>query len=330
MDVKKVESGRIIAFKPRQTETPSHAKQTQQAPQKSVEPLVIPNNPQYYQAINNINFANQYVAIPSFNSSGAINLLRLHILFDEEDSVTLDIDKNDSVELFLNSEGKLDKKTVDFFVEYYTLFFQIRKKRYEKTKKELIEIINEKPKSNLRVINQQKDVERAIEKNEDTQPDEYIKSLVSDIVDCETRRDYAIMYLNRIEAEFAKSSITTAQEALCLLKLCKKDDEIDTTNFDIKNQIAVLAANYCDTVQQNQMSAILNSAKDKDGTIDLDVCLATLKLLIAGTEVEAPLLEIEIASAAVKKYKNEINFEEIIKDLEKGLQEGKLSLICLL
>ena len=330
MDVKKIETGKIIAFKPKQTITPSHSKANQITQQKVAEPLNLPNNPLYYQAINNINFANQFVAIPAFNASGAINLLRLHILFDEEDSVTLDIDKNDSVKLFLNKEGKLNNIAVEFFADYYKRFFQIRKERYEKTKEELIKILNEPPRPNLRVLNPHNDIVNALEKNQDTEPDEYIKSLVSDIIDPKSKKDYAIMYLNRIEREFAQSSITTAQEALCLLKLCKKDDDIDTSNFDIKNQIAVLTATYCDMVQENYTNAILNSAKDKEGNIDLEECLATAKLLVSGTEVEAPLLEIEIASTISKKYKNEKNFEQIIANFENQLQEGRVSLTNLL
>lgn len=330
MDVKKIESGKIIAFKPRQIETPSRNLANNTTPQNVAKPLNLPNNPQYYQAINNINFANQFVAIPSFNSSGAINLLRLHILFDDEDSVTLDIDKDDSVELFLNSERKLDNKTVEFFVDYYKKFFQIRKERYERNKEELSKIINEHPRRNLRVINPRDDIKNALEKNEDTEPDEYIKSIVTDIFDPKSKNEYAIMYLNRLEREFAQSSITTAQEALCLLKLCKKGDEIDTSDFDLKNQIAVLAAAYCDMVQQNHMNTILNSAKDKDGNVDLRECLATLRLLISGTEIEAPLLEIEIANTVAKKYKNDENFEQIIAHFENKLQEGELSLTSLL
>lgn len=330
MDVKKIETGKIIAFKPRQIENHPQTKATLPAEQKVAKQLVLPNNPQYYQAINNINFANQFVAIPTFNSSGAINLLRLHILFDEDDSVTLDIDRNDSVELFLNKEGKIDKKTLEFFVEYYKLYFLLRKERYETTRKRLIEIINESPKSNLRVLNPKQDIENALRKNEETSPDEYLNSIVADILDPKTKKEYAIMYLNRIEREFAKSSITTAQEALCLVRLCKKDDKIDKTNFGIKNQIAVLAASYCDMVQENHIDNIINSAKDKNGNINYSLCLATLKLLISGTEIEAPLFEIEIANNVARKYINHKDFEKIIEGFELKLQEGETSLSALL
>jgi len=235
MTIEKIQNSKIITFKPAGIKV--------QSPVTGAEFISIqtqdkaPSDPTYYQAINKINRQNHFIAYTKNNN------VKLIIPFENRDSITLELSKDDLSDLLLNQNGSLDDESIDFFVELFKSFYKIRKEKYEKEKAILLSILNDNSVSKITALNSIENLNYALLKNIATPPEDYIHALLEDIYDNETRKTLAKIYLNRIEEDMAKSVITVAKEAMFILKLSKKEGFLDKSNLEEKTKLAVLTIN---------------------------------------------------------------------------------------
>lgn len=288
-----------------------------------------PNNPLYYQAINNISFTSYFIAAPRKNKQDEIHSLRLYIPFDDGDTITLDLDKNDSIELFINENGTLDSEALDFFTEKYLSFYEIRKAQYKEEKTILLDILNSKEKTNIFVLNPEEEIKRALKKTSTTGDESYAQSLINELYDSESKKTFAAMYLNRIEREFKESTLTTAKEALNIMKLYQRlNYKLNEGDNEKINSIAILITTYNNIAKGDYFDEICDSSIDNEGNFDLDFCLMLCQLLQAGAIWEEPNNDIESAKKIIQscKIKNPYDIQQTIASIVNKLHEGEINL----
>lgn len=289
--------------------------------------LNLPNNPKYYQALNYINFKGNFIALPH-KKDGQIKALKVRIPLNQDDKVTLEFSKQDSIEVFLNKDGSLDTKALDFFAKHYSSFYEAKKEMYIKEKQSLLKILNDKS-SNLRVLDPIRDIQTALLKNEKEENNiTYGANLLDDLMDSETKKDFAAMRLNRIEEEFKTYSITLAKELTTVLKLSKQQDgTIDEKDLSKKISIGVMLTYYNGEVGKNCSDYIFNLSKNKNGEIDLDFCQTMLEILINCSNAASIKEEIDETAKLVKEYqsKEPNDYIDIIRDLIMQYQTGMIS-----
>lgn len=288
--------------------------------------LILPNNPKYYQALNYINFKGNFIALP-YKKDGQIKALKIRIPLNNDDKVTLEFSKHDSIDAFLDENGSLNTKALDFFAKHYASFYEAKKEMYEKEKQSLLTILNDNS-SNLRVLDPKRDIQNALLKNEETDNMTYGANLLEDIMDKETKKDLASMRLNRIQEEFKTYSITLAKELITVLKLSKKQDgTIDEKDLSKKISIGVMLAYYNNEVQKDCSDYIFSLSQNKNGKIDLDFCQTVLEVLINCTEGISIKEEIDETTKLVRQYqsKEPCDYIDIIRDLIMQYQTGMIS-----
>lgn len=238
-----------------------------------------PHNPKYYQALNYINFTNGFLALPQRNNNETQGL-KIRIPIPKEDKITLELDRDDSWEVFFDEDGSLNIEILNFFSEYYTSFYKIKKEIYEKEKNALLNIINNCKNKKTSAIKPEEDVVNAFNSNKENQTNTYGESLLNSIMDDDTRKDFAIRRLNRIDSEFSTYSITLAKELVTVIKLSKqKDDSIDKSDFEDKISIATLLTYYNKEVKHNYSDLIFQLSRKENGNIDLEFCRLLIEML---------------------------------------------------
>lgn len=289
--------------------------------------LNLPNNPKYYQALNYINFKGNFIALPH-KKDGEIKGLKVRIPLNHDDKITLEFSKHDSIDVFLDEDGSLDTKALDFFAKHYASFYETKKEMYEKEKQSLLKILNDNS-SKLRVLDPKRDIQAALLKNE--KEENYITygaNLLDDLMDSETKKDFASMRLNRIEEEFKTYSITLAKELITVLKLSKQQDgTIDEKDLSKKISIGVMSTYYNGEVGKDCSDYIFNLSKNKNGKIDLDFCQTVLEVLINCSNGVLIKEEIDETVKLVKEYQLDepCDYTDTIRDLIMQYQTGIIS-----
>jgi len=322
MKINKIQENKIATFRPKQ-----HIKNTSNNQNINKQEIILPKNPKYFQVLNHINFKSSFIAIPRFQQNSLVGL-NLRIPISHDYKITLELDKEDSLEVFLDENGDLDNSAIDFFAKYYADFYRAKKEMYEKEKAALLAIINYNPSTKLTVIDSKKDVQNALIKSEDSSDETYGETLLNSIMDLETKKNFAIKRLNKIENDFRASSITIAKEIINIIKLSRQDDgSIDESNFDKKLAIAVLLTHYNKEAQKDCTDYIFKMSQDENGKIDLTFCKTLLDYLIACTKGESIQEEIYLSAQLIKKYQTQdpLNYTTIIEDIITQTQLENIS-----
>lgn len=298
-------------------------------------------NPKYYQVANNINFTSKiyYLATLTQKKAGSSECLTLRIPLKDSDSITLEFSEKETA-LFFKKNEKLDKETLDFFVDYYMKHHKEKQAKYERDKAYLISVLNGEIPNNTIAFNPIQNKIEAFKKAADAEPDEYLQTLINNIADDNERCELASKLLEKCEEKYAKSTYTCAKEIIYLIALSKKGDKLDLSDIDIKTEIAIYVTELEEITSQNCYDLIIEASKDSKGDFDLILCLYLSKILINlfdETDIEAQIKNISSILKEIsqkdQKHKNEA-MNEFTTLIEKGVlnpnnkREANCFMIC--
>ena len=272
MKINKITSEKVIAFKPK-VNNPQKAEKTSFA--QKINNNHSPNNPKYYQAINNISFQanSHYMAVPISNKNNEVIALKIRIPFEESDNATFTL--THEAQLFLDKDGKFENEKLAVFVELFEEFYKQRKSQYEKEKSILNRILSKKE-ENVTSINIIDDIQNALDKADAQDDEDFLEYLLMSIKDEKQRKYLTKKYLDVIEEEEVQGTVLAAKEAICILKLSKKDDGFDLSQMDKKIDIAVQLEQINKRNKTNITDDFIE-AITFDGHIDFEVAKHVLK-----------------------------------------------------
>ena len=260
-----------------------------------------PSNPKYYHATNNINFTSNtyYLAIPTKPKTSSTKGLVLQIPLEEDEKVTLEFEE-DEAKYFFKKDGTLNSEAIESFVEIYGKFYRIRKEKYKKESSFLRGVLDDKTPNKIISLNPHEDTKNAFIKSCASDPDDYIETLLSNIIDREERKNLAEILLDKCKETFITSSHTIAMEALYIIALSLNEDDIDLSNLEKKNEIAVNIAAFSKDTETKCFKQIINSSKNHNGEFDIDFCLYLTRILVSQFSEKDAEEQIKEASLVLK------------------------------
>ena len=185
------------------------------------------------------------------------------------------------------------------FVELFSDYYKIAKKKFEDEKAFLTTILQDK--NEVCILNAKENVNEAFKKTVESQEEDYLQTLFNNIQDTRYKKELANVYLELINEKIAQTAMKCAKEALMVLKLSKKDYSIDMTNLDIKRDIAVNCVDYSKFIGYNCSELIIENSKDEKGNINLDFALKLAQTLQETKPTQQPKENIPILAKLLKQ-----------------------------
>ncbi|MBQ4646849.1 MAG: hypothetical protein IJB79_05835 [Candidatus Gastranaerophilales bacterium] len=285
-----------------------------------------PSNPKYYQIANNISFCSNvhFLAIP-IGHKNKIEGIILQIPTQDNDRITLEFEENEA-QLFLNQFGQIDNNIVKAYVEIYTKYYSIQKAKYEKEKEFLLKVLNDNSPNKFISLNPFEERKHAFEESFKADNDDYIENYLLNIKDKNERKSLAAQCLTNCEENFAKSSHTCAAEAMFIIALSKTPQGLDLSNYEIKNEIAVIIANFSKRVDLNCFDLIIENSQDKNGNFDIDFCLKLSRIILHLFNDIDPREQIENVASTLRyiQEKDSKNYIQATFALTSFIQDGAM------
>ena len=304
-------TNKIIQFKPKS----KNGQTTFEERTRDFKPS--PVNPEFYQS--QLGILKNYLAIPQTNKKGEISSLTLHMPISgmgEDDKVILNFYEQDSLGLFLDSNGNINRQVLDFFATSYIKEFEEIKQKYETEKEILTRIINEKP-QRLKFYSPNEthpELQTALEKS------------LYQIINYNERIETAARVLNRNENQYKNSIYTVGQELINVIKLSlNESDNLDLSNLEQKKAIAKKIDLYSRTYEQDWSNTILEYSTAQDGKIDLDFCECLTKILVSCIDDEDVSTRIYQASIVVRKIMEQYptNYKKVVDGMIISFTTGE-------
>ena len=268
MKINKIENNNLN--QPISKKQSNHKPITQELIQKDTNKT--PNNPKYYQALNNISFKGEIGYLAMKTKDG----IKLHIPYSKQEKLTLEFNQQEA-SIFLK-EGQIDNELIAYFVEIFNGLYLEKKRKHDKDIAFLNKVIEEKEEPTLYVIDPIDDSLKAFLQIDFEQDEDALKTFLYNTHDIKTRKLLAQNYLEDFETIIAKTPITTAQEALLVMQLSKTKDGFDNSNMNQKLKLAVLLGQENLSKNINLVPEFLKCITKEDGTYDLDLAEKVLLL----------------------------------------------------
>lgn len=295
MKINKISSEKIAYFAPKTT--PKN--QTNIIRNSENYPKI--DDLKYYQAINSLYFTGnaKFLAYPVKNKENKTTSIKVYIPLENKDSTTFEFDEAPSIRLLTKETGAIDILAVGIFVELFSDYYKIAKKKFEDEKAFLTTILQDK--NEVCILNAKENVNEAFKKTVESQEEDYLQTLFNNIQDTRYKKELANVYLELINEKIAQTAMKCAKEALMVLKLSKKDYSIDMTNLDIKRDIAVNCVDYSKFIGYNCSELIIENSKDEKGNINLDFALKLAQTLQETKPTQQPKENIPILAKLLKQ-----------------------------
>lgn len=295
MKINKISSEKITYFAPKTT--PKN--QTNIIHNSENYPKI--DDLKYYQAINSLYFTGnaKFLAYPVKNKENKTTSIKVYIPLENKDSTTFEFDEAPSIRLLTKETGAIDILAMGIFVELFSDYYKIAKKKFEDEKAFLTTILQDK--NEVCILNAKENTNEAFKKTAESQEEDYLQTLFNNIQDTRYKKELANVYLELINEKIAQTAMKCAKEALMVLKLSKKDYSIDMTNLDIKRDIAVNCVDYSKFIGYNCSELIIENSKDEKGNINLDFALKLAQTLQETKPTQHPKENIPILAKLLKQ-----------------------------
>lgn len=233
----------------------------------------------YYQAINSLYFTGnaKFLAYPVKNKENKTTSIKVYIPLENKDSTTFEFDEAPSIKLLTKETGAIDILAMGIFVELFSDYYKITKRKFEDEKAFLTTILQDK--NEVCLLNARENVNEAFKKTTEDKGEDYLQTLFSNIEDTRYKKELASAYLELVNEKIAQTAMKCAKEALMVLKLSKNGYSIDMTNLDIKRDIAVNCVDYSKFIGYNCSELIIENSKDEKGNINLNFALKLAQTL---------------------------------------------------
>lgn len=249
-------------------------------------------NPQLYKAYYNVSFGKK-----DFDNSQIPFLLLTDknqqpskivgkIPLDSGETHNLDVDRNIINRFLLSDDGSINQSDLQAFLSIYKTFLQELTKADEEEFKFLINIINDKNKSNkntnVSYLNPKDEALQSLVSALSAPYENFINSFFNGIENEQLRKDYAIKCLNH-RKDFLDEKYTKAlSRTICLFSICKTNNGYDFSDLNRKQKLVLkleyILENYGGSDRKNISDDILNASRFAQGVVDLDFaeCLCEL------------------------------------------------------
>ncbi len=295
MKINKINSEKIIYF------TPKTPPKNQINIQNNNENYPKIDDLKYYQAINSLYFTGnaKFLAYPIKNKENKTTSIKVYIPQENKDSSTFEFDEAPSIKLLTKETGAIDILAMGIFVELFSDYYKIAKKKFEDEKAFLTTILQDE--NEVCILNARENINEAFRKTTESQGEDYLITLFGNIQDTRYKKELAGVYLELVNEKIAQTAMKCAKEALMVLKLSKNGYSIDMTKLDIKRDIAVNCVNYSKFIGYNCSELIIDNSKDETGNVDLDFTLKLAQTLQETKPTQHPKESIPILAKLLKQ-----------------------------